>query len=113
MIITNENLREIDEDGILLVINKFIQLYKDGYITNKTEGLKQDNTKATYNEKRIPSDNMLDSKEILEKSIYKILATNSNYPSFIELDGEKIYLSAKNDKYYFLKELEYSIRVVV
>ena len=112
-LITNENLRDIDEDGILLVINKFIQLYKDGYIIKETEGLKQYNKKATYNEKRTPQDNFIDSQETLEKSIFKILATNLNYPSFIELNGEKIYISAKSDKYYVLEELKYSLEVMI
>jgi len=113
LIITNENLREIDEDGVLLVINKFVQLCQDGYIATNTEGLKQDNAKATYNKKRTPKDNIINSEETLEKAMYKILATNSDYPSFIELNSEKIYLSATTDIYYQLNNLKFDMEIFV
>jgi len=112
-IITNINLREIDEDGVIFIINKFITMCKDKAITKNTKGLIQDSTRATYNDRRTPEDNILNSKDTLEDSIYKILATNSTYPSFIELNGEKIYLGAKLDKHYTLNKLEYKLEVLI
>ena len=109
LLITNNNLREIDEDGSFIIINKFVEMYLSGKIANKTIGLSQDHSLATNNKKRKPQDNFLNSNEKICDAIYKILATNENYPAFVELNGLKIYLSAKVEKYYSLNELEYRL----
>jgi len=113
LIITNNNLREIDEDGTILLINKFIDLYKKGYITKTTKGLKQNNQEATYNKKRTPEDNLIDSNLMLKDAIFLILATNEEYPAFIEIDNEKIFLNALINKFYLLKELNYYVETFI
>jgi methionyl-tRNA formyltransferase len=109
LLIANINLREIDEDGSLLVVNKFIELLLLGKINNNTLGLSQDNSLVTYNKKRSPQDNFINLTENICEVVYKILATNENHPAFIELNGQKIYLSANAEKTYLLNELEYII----
>lgn len=113
ILIMNRNLREIDEDGVILLINKYIDLYRAGYITDKTEGKKQNSENATYNKRRTPEDNLLDKKESIDKSIYKILASNSDYPAFIEIYGERLYFNITTEKYYSLDKLKYNIQIMI
>lgn len=110
-IITNDNLRNIDEEGSIGVLVHFIDLIKNGKLSNSSIGLPQNHEEATYNKRRNPFDNQLDVNKNIKDIVYEILATNENYPAFIEIDGEKIFLNAKIEKYYFLADLEYKMEV--
>ena len=108
-LITNNNLRNVDEDGSEILANHFIDLCLSGKINCNTIGQGQDDSKATYCVKRTPEDNFIDKDESISDVIYKILSTNENYPSFVEVDEVKIYLSAKIKEEYNLQNLNHTI----
>ena len=112
-LITNNNLRSIDEMGSEVLVNHFIDLCLSGNINRDTIGCKQDNTNATYCKRRIPEDNVIDKDESISSAIYEILSTNENYPSFVEIDGVKVYLSAKIEKQYNLQDTNYIIETFI
>jgi len=109
LLITNDNLREIDEDAITFLIKEFIFLCEKNIIIRNSLGQVQDHSKATYNKKRTPEDNNLNKERSIENQLSKILATNSDYPAYIIIENTKVYLSARIDKYYNFDDLEYTI----
>ncbi len=112
--ISNNNLRDIDEDGSYLIINKFLDLCAKHKIKSNTIGFIQDHSQATYNCKRRQNDNLLNKDQSIKELIYKILASsNSDYSAFIEIEDEKIYLNAKTEHYYKLNELEYNLEILI
>lgn len=104
--ISNNNLREIDESGSFLLICELIkELENKSFLCGKA----QNELQASYNRKRTPSDNLVDFSKTIESALIEILATNENYPAFIEINGEKIFLSATPEKHYSLDRMEYSL----
>jgi methionyl-tRNA formyltransferase len=112
-LITNNNLRNVDEIASEVLVNHFIGLCLSGNVNRNTTGYKQDNTNATYYKKRTPEDNVVDKDKSISSAIYKILSTNENYPSFVEIDGVKVYLSAYIEKQYNLRDIDYSIETFI
>lgn len=109
--ISNEDLRSIDEDGTIIVVKELIKKL-DSTSYNCFQGVEQDANLASYNPKRKPSDNEIDGYCQLNKSILSILASNEvNYPAYVVLEGEKIYLTARTERSYSINELEYSIEI--
>jgi len=104
--ISNNNLREIDESGTVLLINELIRwLKKTPFLCGKP----QNEGEASYNKKRTLIDNKLDLTHSIGDVLLDVLATNQDYPAFIEMNGEKIFISAVSEKYYYLNDLKYSL----
>lgn len=112
-LISNNNLRSIDEAGLKIIVNKFIELCQDKKVTRHTYGLKQVEKKSTNFKKRTPKDNIIDKNKTISNSIHEILATNENYPAYVEIDGIKIYLSAQTERQYKLKELNHTFEIFI
>ena len=109
-IITNNNLRDIDEDGTVLLIKRIIELIShsnDEFLL----GIPQNEENTIYNKRRTKKDNLINPNETIKNSLLHILATNEDYPTYIILDGEKIYISAMTDKYYSLNEMDYVFEI--
>lgn len=104
--ITNKNLRDIDEDGTILLVNKIIELVSTG-MNEFFKGIPQNSCNTVYNKRRTKKDNLINFDETINNSLLHILATNEDYPAYIELEGEKIYISATTDKFYLLHEMDY------
>lgn len=105
--IDNNNLRKIDEEAIIVLVEKFLEIIKKN--KKKLVGQKQNNTLSTYFSKREVDQNKIDENKSIKEQIHKILATNKSYASFIEIDGERIEILASNTKKYTLKDLMYTV----
>lgn len=105
--IDNNNLRKIDEEAIIILVEKFLEIIKKN--KKKLVGQKQNNTLSTYFSKREVDQNKIDENKSIKEQIHKILATNKSYASFIEIDGERIEILASNTKKYTLKDLMYTV----
>jgi methionyl-tRNA formyltransferase len=112
-LITNNNLRSIDETGLEIIVNKFIELCIDKRVTHDTIGLEQSNTRATNFKRRTPEDNIIDKDKTISNAIYEILATNEDYPSYVEIDGIKVYLSAQTDIQIKLQDTNHTLEVFI
>ncbi|OGI09977.1 MAG: hypothetical protein A2Y40_02105 [Candidatus Margulisbacteria bacterium GWF2_35_9] len=101
--ISNDNLRRIDQEATVEIVKEFVN-----NISNDSSGMVQENANASYHPKRTPEQNKLDPDKTIKEVILEILATNANYPAFIELDGCRVELQAKTIEYK-LKDLSNSI----
>lgn len=110
--INNNNLRKIDEEITIVLVEKLLSLLKDRK-TVELLGKKQEEQYASYYPKREKDANRLDESKSLKEQIYDILATNENYASYIELEGEKIEILAFNTTKYSLKDMTYSFEVYI
>lgn len=106
LIITNKNLREIDEDMVIKIVNRFINLCLLGIITKNSNGMKQNNLQAKYNRKRSKVENIVNKDLKLSQAIYKILATNKDYPAYTIIGGNKIYLKVYPKNRYKTKDFK-------
>lgn len=103
--ITNTNLRSIDEEAIIELTQRFLRKINN---IDKLVGIEQNTHESTYYKKRAPEDNKLDLEDSLKNQLLNILATNSNYPSFVEIDGTIIEITAKIKKEYKLRDLSFN-----
>ncbi len=108
--ICNNNLRAIDEEAIIMLVDKFLENL-DSY--SELIGIEQNEEQSTYYKKRTKFENKLDKDNSLQNQILNILATNNNYASFIDIDGQTIEITAKNKRTYKLGELSFSYEMYI
>jgi len=110
--INNNNLRDLDEEITIIIVEKLISLLKDSS-KDILIGKKQENSLSTYYQNRNQNQNKLDETKNIKEQIFDILATNENYASFLEIDGEIIEILAFNKIKYKLKDLKYTFEVFI
>jgi len=110
--INNNNLRKIDEEITIIIVEKLISLLKNSS-KDILIGKKQKHSLATYYQKRNQNQNKLNETKNIKEQIFDILATNEYYPSFIEIDGEIIEILAFNKTKYKLEDLKYTFEVFI
>ena len=109
--ISNNNLRKIDEEASIKLVDKFLDLLNKNKLS--LIGEKQNENEHTYHNKKNENENKLNLDNTMQEQILDILATDEPYQSYIEIDGERIKIIAIPENTYELNDLSYNFEIFI